>query len=132
MAQPRDFDRFYAPPGETRIWRIAHLSDLHVVGERYGFRIESGRSGPRGNDRLQAAIAKLEILCGKQQLDAILITGDGDEVKMLEKLEQSSAVLKADLVRAADKYVSRQRQTSHKRCSGGSSERLQGLRRSRS
>jgi Calcineurin-like phosphoesterase len=76
MAQPRDFDEFYAPPGEGRIWRIAHLSDLHVVGERYGFRIESGRSGPRGNDRLHAAIAKLEILCAKEQLDAILITGD--------------------------------------------------------
>lgn len=30
-----------APPG-GRKWRIAHLSDLHVVGERYGFRIESG------------------------------------------------------------------------------------------
>ena len=33
----------------TRIWRIAHLSEVHVVGERYGFRIESGRSGPIGN-----------------------------------------------------------------------------------
>ena len=34
------------------IWRVAHLSDLHTVGERYGFRIECGRSGPRGNGRL--------------------------------------------------------------------------------
>ena len=38
-------------PG-TRIWRIAHWSDVRVVGERYGFRIESGRSGPIGNRSL--------------------------------------------------------------------------------
>ena len=42
MAQPRDLDEFYVHPGEGRTWRIAHLSDIHVVGERYGFRIESG------------------------------------------------------------------------------------------
>ena len=76
MAPPRDLDGFCANPVGSRIWRIAHLSDIHVVGERYGFRIESGRSGPRGNDRLQAALSKLEILCSKSQLDAILITGD--------------------------------------------------------
>ena len=29
-------------PG-TRIWRIAHLSGVHMVGERCGFRIESGK-----------------------------------------------------------------------------------------
>jgi len=76
MAPPRDLDHFGPSPDGGRIWRIAHLSDIHVVSERYGFRIESGRSGPRGNDQLQAAIAKLEIICGKEQLDAILITGD--------------------------------------------------------
>jgi hypothetical protein len=31
------------PSEGHRIWRIGHLSDVHVVGERYGFRIESGR-----------------------------------------------------------------------------------------
>ena len=46
------------------------------MGERYGFRIESGRSGPSGNDRLRQAMAHLDMLCGKDQLDAILITGD--------------------------------------------------------
>jgi len=76
MAPPRDLDGFCTGPDGGRIWRIAHLSDIHVVGERYGFRIESGRSGPRGNDRLQGALSKLENLCGKDQLDAILITGD--------------------------------------------------------
>src|SRR5262245_17341890 len=29
--------------------RVAHLSDLHVVGERYGYRMEAGTHGPRGN-----------------------------------------------------------------------------------
>ena len=38
-------------PG-TRIWRIAHLSDVRVVGERYGFPIEGGKSGPIGNRSL--------------------------------------------------------------------------------
>jgi hypothetical protein len=76
MAPPRDLDSFCTSPDGGRIWRIAHLSDIHVVGQRYGFRIESGRSGPRGNDRLQEALSKLENLCGKDQLDAILITGD--------------------------------------------------------
>jgi hypothetical protein len=51
MAQPRDLEHFDERPADGRTWRIAHLSDLHVVGERYGFRLESGRSGPRGNER---------------------------------------------------------------------------------
>jgi hypothetical protein len=52
MGQPRDLDEFDQRPDAGRIWRIAHLSDIHVVGERYGFRLESGRAGPRGNERL--------------------------------------------------------------------------------
>jgi 3',5'-cyclic AMP phosphodiesterase CpdA len=52
------------------------LSDIHVVGERYGFRIESGRSGPRGNERLRRALKQLEVLDASDPLDAILITGD--------------------------------------------------------
>ena len=51
MAQPRDLTAFDAPPHNARLWRVVHLSDVHVVGEGYGFRIESGRSGPRGNER---------------------------------------------------------------------------------
>lgn len=76
MAQPRDFDAFQARPDAGRVWRIAHLSDIHVVGERYGFRIESGRSGPRGNDRLKLVLTQLQALHAKAFLDAILITGD--------------------------------------------------------
>lgn len=76
MAQPRDFHDFASGPHPGRTWRIAHLSDLHVVGERYGFRIESGRSGPRGNERLKRALAQLNALHAAHPLDAILVTGD--------------------------------------------------------
>ena len=76
MGQPRDLDEFDQRPDNGRTWRIAHLSDIHVVGERYGFRIESGRSGPRGNERLARLLAELERLHASEPLDAILITGD--------------------------------------------------------
>jgi len=55
---------------------VAHLSDLHVVGERYGFRIESGRSGPRGNERLKEVLRNIDAIHAKNPLDVILITGD--------------------------------------------------------
>jgi hypothetical protein len=76
MGQPSDLDAFDARPDRCRTWRIAHLSDIHVVGERYGFRIESGRSGPRGNDRLNKVLAQLETARANAPLHAILITGD--------------------------------------------------------
>src|SRR5271157_5673089 len=57
-------------------WRIAHLSDLHAVGERYGFRIESGRAGPRGNERMQRLFARLDAIHAVEPLDAVLVTGD--------------------------------------------------------
>ncbi len=75
MDQPRDLLVFDPPPGE-RTWRVAHLSDLHVVGERYGFRIESGRAGPRGNDRLTRVLARLDAIHAEQPLDLVLMTGD--------------------------------------------------------
>jgi predicted MPP superfamily phosphohydrolase len=76
MAQPRDFRGFLAAAPAGRRWRVAHLSDLHVVGERYGFRIESGRAGPRGNERLKELLRELDALHARSPLDAILITGD--------------------------------------------------------
>lgn len=76
MEQPRDLDAFHAPLAGDRRWRIAHLSDIHVVGERFGFRIESGRSGPRGNGRLRQAFARLQAIDQEARLDAILISGD--------------------------------------------------------
>jgi hypothetical protein len=76
MDQPLDLDAFDAPPSDGRIWRVAHLSDIHIVGERYGFRIESGRGGPRGNERLRGVMARLEAEHAARPLDLILITGD--------------------------------------------------------
>jgi hypothetical protein len=76
-----DLDGFAAPTGgeptrDEQIWRVAHLSDIHVVGEKYGFRIESGRSGPRGNDRLVRVLKRLDEIQADQPLHAILVTGD--------------------------------------------------------
>ncbi len=76
MDQPRDFEAPPESPSEQRRWRIAHLSDIHIVGERYGFRIESGRSGPRGNDRLHRVLARLDDIHTTEPLDAVLVTGD--------------------------------------------------------
>jgi len=76
MNQPRDLARIKPAPASGKIWRIAHLSDIHVVGERFGFRIEGGRSGPRGNERFKAALAKLDAIHANEPLDLILISGD--------------------------------------------------------
>ena len=76
MDQPRDLRAFDAPPPGGRRWRVAHLSDLHAVGERYGFRIESGRAGPRGNTRLERLLARLEAIHAERPVDLVLITGD--------------------------------------------------------
>jgi hypothetical protein len=76
MDQPLDLDAFDAPPLGGRVWRVAHLSDIHIVGERYGFRIESGRGGPCGNERVRRVMARLEAEHAARPLDLILITGD--------------------------------------------------------
>lgn len=76
MDQPQDLHGFDEPARMPRQWRVAHLSDIHTVGERYGFRIESGRSGPRGNERLIQLLTKLDAIHAEFPLDHILITGD--------------------------------------------------------
>src|ERR1700733_4738119 len=76
MAQPRDLFSFATCPKGDRKWRLVHLSDILVVGERYGFRVESGRSGPQGNERLLLAMAKLDAIHAINPLDLVLITGD--------------------------------------------------------
>lgn len=76
LGRPVDFETFDAMPTHGKTWRVAHLSDLHVVGERYGFRIESGRSGPQGNGRMQHLMRRLDALHRAQPLDFILVTGD--------------------------------------------------------
>jgi predicted MPP superfamily phosphohydrolase len=75
-AQPRDLAAFADRPAGAKTWRVVHLSDVHVVGERYGFRIESGRSGPRGNERLKQVLNELEAIHAKVPVDLVLITGD--------------------------------------------------------
>ena len=76
MAQPSALPAFDRAPAEWPAWRVAHLSDLHIVGERYGFRIESGRSGAQGNGRLRRVFAQLNQIHAQKPLDAVLITGD--------------------------------------------------------
>ena len=76
MDQPVNLAAFDAPASAPRIWRIVHLSDLHAVGERYGFRIESGRAGPRGNERLGRVLAQLAAMHAADPFDHVLITGD--------------------------------------------------------
>ncbi|MFO1161829.1 MAG: metallophosphoesterase [Reyranellaceae bacterium] len=76
MDQPRTLESFAVAPVGGRTWRIAHLSDLHVVGERYGFRVESGREGPCGNERFRQVLTRLDELHATHRLDAILMTGD--------------------------------------------------------
>lgn len=76
MDQPRGWSDFVDASVLKRSWRVVHLSDVHIVGERFGFRLESGRLGPRGNERLARLLARLEEMHAKKPLDHILITGD--------------------------------------------------------
>jgi Calcineurin-like phosphoesterase len=76
MDQPLSLEVFDAASAGGRVWRVAHLSDIHIVGERYGFRIESGRGGPRGNERVKRVMARLEAEHAAKPLDLVLITGD--------------------------------------------------------
>ncbi|TCR66318.1 metallophosphoesterase [Bosea sp. BK604] len=76
MDQPRDLAGFDEVPPSAARWRVAHLSDIHVVGERHGFRIESGRAGPRGNERLAEVLDRLAEIHASEPLDLVLITGD--------------------------------------------------------
>jgi 3',5'-cyclic AMP phosphodiesterase CpdA len=56
--------------------RIAHLSDLHIVGGRHGFRMESGLLGPQGNECIRAALRKLSMIQAHAPLGRIVMTGD--------------------------------------------------------
>jgi len=76
LGRPADLMAFDDLPSGARTWRIAHLSDLHAVGERYGFRIESGRMGPQGNDRMHQVLDRLDAVHARQPLDLVLVTGD--------------------------------------------------------
>jgi len=73
---PRDLDLPEAGAAAEPAWRIAHLSDIHLVGEEFGFRLECGRDGPRGNARFDRVLAALEAADAARRLDLVLITGD--------------------------------------------------------
>jgi hypothetical protein len=76
MNQPVAISVFDRPAAGTRTWRVAHLSDVHVVGERYGFRIECGRGGPQGNERFVRLMERLAAIHAENPLDIVLISGD--------------------------------------------------------
>lgn len=76
MDQPHTLIAFQTAPPKARRWRIVHLSDVHVVGERYGFRLESGRAGPRGNERFKRLLRQLDAIHAREPLDCVLLTGD--------------------------------------------------------
>jgi 3',5'-cyclic AMP phosphodiesterase CpdA len=58
------------------IVRVAHFSDLHVVGERYGYRMECGTHGPCGNRSIRHALRKLAAIHQATPIDRVLVTGD--------------------------------------------------------
>jgi hypothetical protein len=76
MPQPVDLVAFDTGSSGGRSWRVAHLSDLHAIGEQYGFRIESGRAGPRGNGRIERILTRLAAIHAIDPLDHVLMSGD--------------------------------------------------------
>jgi len=46
------------------------------VGERYGYRMETGTHGPRGNRCFRDALRKLAMIHARTPLDSVLVTGD--------------------------------------------------------
>jgi 3',5'-cyclic AMP phosphodiesterase CpdA len=56
--------------------RVAHLSDLHTVGGRYDYRMESGLLGPQGNECIREALRKLSTIQAQAPLARLFMTGD--------------------------------------------------------
>ena len=71
--------RNWVPPSSNAnasVVHVAHLSDLHVVGERYGYRMEAGTHGPRGNRCIRHAYRKLAAIHALTPVDRVFMTGD--------------------------------------------------------
>jgi 3',5'-cyclic AMP phosphodiesterase CpdA len=71
--------RNWVPPpsnANASVVHVAHLSDLHVVGERYGYRMEAGTHGPRGNRCIRHAWRKLAAIHASTPVDRVFMTGD--------------------------------------------------------
>lgn len=73
---PRELKAFRSPPVQGRQYRIAHLSDVHAVGEQYGRRMECGRSGPAGNDRIERLFERLGAMDADRPFHSVIVTGD--------------------------------------------------------
>lgn len=95
MPLTSDYRSFASLEGAPHRWRIAHFSDIHTVGERFGFRIECGRNGPRGNERLTLAFALLERIHRADPLEAILLTGDITDAGLASEWAEFMAALAA-------------------------------------
>ncbi|MEX2480000.1 MAG: metallophosphoesterase, partial [Gammaproteobacteria bacterium] len=76
MDQPRDLPDFDPEPSAGTVWRVAQLSDLHTVGGQYEFRLESGRAGPQGNDRVVESLARLAAAHAQDPVDLVVLSGD--------------------------------------------------------
>lgn len=101
MDQPRGWAGFVDRSVLKRSWRVVHLSDVHVVGERFGFRLESGRLGARGNERLARLLTQLDAMHAKEPFDHVLITGDiTDAGRSAEWAEFFAAVLRHPAIAA--------------------------------
>ncbi len=105
MPQPQGLTEFDPERPGGAAWRVAHLSDLHTVGERYGYRIESGRGGPQGNDRVRAALARLAAVDARHPVDLVLVSGDMTDAgrspewaEFLDALEAHPGLLAKTLV----------------------------------
>lgn len=57
-------------------FRVAHLSDLHLVGNRYGYRMEPGSHGPQGNKCVFDALERLAAIHASRPFHRVLVTGD--------------------------------------------------------
>jgi 3',5'-cyclic AMP phosphodiesterase CpdA len=76
MQQPVDLAAFDAASSRGRSWRVAHLSDLHVIGDQYGFASKADgpvRAAMAGSIGCLAHLAAIHAI---DPLDHILITGD--------------------------------------------------------
>ena len=105
MDQPARMGSFSEDKGDGAAYRVAHLSDLHIVGDPFGFRIESGRAGPQGNSRFEHLLDELSRIDEHDGLDLILITGDmtdagrsAEWAAFLDTLEKHPSLLSRTLI----------------------------------
>jgi predicted phosphodiesterase len=66
----------HPPQPAASLFRVAHVSDLHLVGERYGYRMETGTHGPQGNKCISDALERLAAIHASRPLQRVLVTGD--------------------------------------------------------